>query len=157
MGWLAGVVLCVPVRDGEALAAAAQSGGSVPEAMEDAAFSPPGEADTGWERWERVGRMRLPEKTRSVDLPVRWAIRFFQKVVSPVDGPSCEFTPSCSSYGIQAVRKHGLLLGIGMTTERIVRNHQPDNPLRYPVVERQGEFYYLDPVESNDFWWADGP
>jgi uncharacterized protein len=101
--------------------------------------------------------MHLPEKTRSHEVPVRWTIRFFQRFVSPVDGPSCDFSPTCSAYGLQAIRKHGLLLGIPMTTERIVRNHHPDNPLRYPVVERHGELYYLDPVESNDFWWAGDP
>jgi hypothetical protein len=39
----------------------------------------------------------------------------------------------------------------------MVRNHHPDNPRRYPLVERQGEIYYLDPVESNDFWWVAEP
>jgi len=96
--------------------------------------------------------MSLPGKTHSVYLPALWMIRLFQKVVSPVDGPSCDFTPSCSSYGLQAIRRHGLILGIPMTTERIVRNHHPDNPRRYPLVEHHGEIYYLDPVESNDFW-----
>jgi len=115
------------------------------------------EPDTGWERWERVSRRTLQEKRRSVTYPAIWMIRLFQRFVSPVDGPSCDFTPSCSSYGLQAVRKHGLFLGVPMAAERIVRNHRPDNLLRYPLVEREGGMYYLDPVESNDFWWATGP
>ncbi len=116
-----------------------------------------GRDEAEWERWEHVSRTPLPEKTRSIFLPALWMIRLFQIFVSPVDGPSCDFTPTCSSYGLQAVRKHGLILGVPMTTERIVRNHHPDNPLRYPLEEREGELYYLDPVENNDFWRATGP
>jgi len=85
-----------------------------------------------------------------------WWIRVFQKVVSPVDGPSCSFSPSCSTYGGQAIRKHGLWRGIPMTAERLMRDHRPHNPDRYPLVERDGDLYYQDPVEANDFWWSGG-
>jgi len=135
-------------RTSAALSGAPAETGPEPAAMR--------EGPSGWERWERVAERPLPEKTRSISYPALWLIRFFQKVVSPVDGPSCDFTPSCSRYGQEAIRRHGVLLGIPMATERIVRNHHPDNPRRYPLVEHDGEIYYSDPVEANDFWWAPG-
>jgi putative component of membrane protein insertase Oxa1/YidC/SpoIIIJ protein YidD len=154
--WFLAAGLPGPVLGTEPDGASSQPFG--PEPAVDGGPGPnrPAEERAGWDRWERVARKPLPDKTRSVLLPVRWAIRFFQEVVSPVDGPSCDFTPSCSAYGLEAVRKHGVL-GIPMATERIVRNHRPDNPIRYPLVEREGDLYYLDPVESNDFWWVSDP
>ena len=34
-------------------------------------------------------------------------IRFYQKFISPLTPPSCRFTPTCSQYAIEALRKHG--------------------------------------------------
>jgi putative membrane protein insertion efficiency factor len=80
-------------------------------------------------------------------------IRFFQKYISPVDGPSCSFYPTCSSYGMEAIKKQGVLIGIPMTAERIMRNHRVDNPDRYRLIEISGTPYQYDPIEANDFWW----
>ena len=91
--------------------------------------------------------------SRFLEVPAIALIHFFQQYVSPVDGPSCSFYPTCSSYGLESIRKHGLLLGIPMTAERIIRNHRPDDPDRYSVIEISGTPYYGDPVEANDFWW----
>lgn len=145
-----------PGRSGELEAAASNGDGP---AGTHGPGEPGGAGDEAsrWRRWERVASRPLPGKTPSISLPALWLIRFFQKVVSPVDGPSCDFTPSCSRYGLEAIRRNGLLLGIPMTTERIVRNHHPDNPRRYPLVERDGGIYHLDPVEANDFWWRSDP
>lgn len=55
-------------------------------------------------------------------------IRFFQKFISPQSGPSCKFSPTCSSYGRQSVQKHGAWWGSLLAGERIIRcnpfNHQ---------------------------------
>jgi len=40
-----------------------------------------------------------------------------------------------------------------MTAERIIRDHSPGNPDRYPLIESDGRLFYVDPVEANDFWW----
>ena len=34
-------------------------------------------------------------------------VRFYQKCISPFTPPSCRFTPTCSEYARQALRKHG--------------------------------------------------
>ena len=37
--------------------------------------------------------------------------RFFQKWISPIDGPRCSFSPTCSQFGYEAVHDHGPVLG----------------------------------------------
>ena len=47
-----------------------------------------------------------------------WQISF--SVVLP---PSCRFSPSCSHYGIEALRRHGLFAGLWLTVRRVGRCH----------------------------------
>jgi len=48
-------------------------------------------------------------------------IKFYQYVVSPLLGPKCRFTPTCSQYAVEALKKHGLLKGGWLTVKRISR------------------------------------
>ena len=41
--------------------------------------------------------------------------------------PRCRFYPSCSTYALQALRKHGALRGTWLATRRVLRCH-PWNP-----------------------------
>jgi putative membrane protein insertion efficiency factor len=50
-------------------------------------------------------------------------IRFYQGAISPYLMPSCRFTPSCSVYGIEAIRKHGPFRGSWLAIKRIGRCH----------------------------------
>lgn len=50
-------------------------------------------------------------------------IRFYQLTLSQVFPSSCRFTPSCSTYGYQAIEKYGLLRGSVMAVKRIGRCH----------------------------------
>lgn len=51
------------------------------------------------------------------------AVRVYQMGVSPMFGPTCRFTPSCSAYFIQAVQKYGALKGSLRGIWRICRCH----------------------------------
>ena len=48
-------------------------------------------------------------------------IRFYQKYISPLTPPTCRFTPSCSQYAIEAIRKHGPFKGFALAVWRILR------------------------------------
>jgi hypothetical protein len=50
-------------------------------------------------------------------------IRFYQKFISPLTPPSCRFTPTCSQYAIEALRKHGPFKGMYLAIRRILRCH----------------------------------
>ena len=50
-------------------------------------------------------------------------IRLYQMLLSPLLGAHCRFTPTCSQYGIEAIRKHGALRGLWLTVRRIARCH----------------------------------
>jgi putative membrane protein insertion efficiency factor len=49
------------------------------------------------------------------------SIRFYQKYLSPLKPPVCRFSPTCSSYGIEAIKVHGLIKGVILTSWRILR------------------------------------
>ncbi len=48
-------------------------------------------------------------------------IRFYQKYISPLTPATCRFTPSCSHYAIEAIRKHGPFKGLALAVWRILR------------------------------------
>lgn len=52
---------------------------------------------------------------------VVWLIKFYQKLISPLLGPSCGHTPTCSNYAIEAIRLHGLFFGSWLAFKRILR------------------------------------
>lgn len=48
-------------------------------------------------------------------------IRLYQLLLSPIMGNACRFYPTCSSYGIEAIEKHGAIKGSYLTIKRIGR------------------------------------
>ena len=56
------------------------------------------------------------------------AIRFYQKYISPAKGySSCRFRPTCSSYAVEALQKHGALKGSLLTIRRLLKCHPLHN------------------------------
>lgn len=49
------------------------------------------------------------------------SIRFYQKHISPKTSPSCRYHPTCSTYALEAIEKHGAIKGTIMGTARIIR------------------------------------
>jgi len=50
-----------------------------------------------------------------------WLIKGYQRFVAPLLGPCCRFTPSCSAYAAQSLKKYGLLKGVGKAIWRLLR------------------------------------
>ena len=48
-------------------------------------------------------------------------VRLYQKFISPLKPASCRFTPTCSSYAIEAFQKRGFFIGFALTAWRILR------------------------------------
>ncbi len=50
-------------------------------------------------------------------------VRLYQIFLSPLLGRNCRFTPTCSAYFIEAVKKYGVLRGFWKGVKRICRCH----------------------------------
>lgn len=50
-------------------------------------------------------------------------IKIYQLCISPFTPPSCRFTPTCSTYALQALKKHGLFKGGWLAAKRIAKCH----------------------------------
>lgn len=61
-------------------------------------------------------------------------IRFYQNYISPLSGSTCHYSPTCSRYTAEAIRSFGLLKGMVMGMDRLIRCHpgQREYPLDLP-------------------------
>lgn len=50
-------------------------------------------------------------------------IQFYQKVISPLKPPTCRFYPTCSHYGLEAIKRFGAIKGGWLTIKRISKCH----------------------------------
>jgi putative component of membrane protein insertase Oxa1/YidC/SpoIIIJ protein YidD len=79
-------------------------------------------------------------------------IHFFRHYLSRADGNRCPMTPSCSSYALTAIERHGALLGWIMACDRLMRCGRDELTHSPSVITRHG-VRCRDTVENNDFWW----
>ena len=54
-------------------------------------------------------------------IPFIVLIRIYRIFISPLLGSNCRHTPTCSEYGIIALKKHGVFKGTFLTTKRIIK------------------------------------
>ncbi|RYD59543.1 MAG: membrane protein insertion efficiency factor YidD [Sphingobacteriales bacterium] len=52
-----------------------------------------------------------------------WLIRAYQAFISPLLGAKCRYTPTCSAYGLEAVKKHGPWKGGRLALKRFLSCH----------------------------------
>lgn len=50
-------------------------------------------------------------------------LKLYQLVISPMEGPTCRYYPSCSQYAVIAVQRHGALRGGWLAVRRLGRCH----------------------------------
>ena len=60
---------------------------------------------------------------RVLGLPLIALIKLYQWIISPALGPRCRFTPSCSNYAVEALKKYGIFKGTWLSLRRISRCH----------------------------------
>ncbi len=46
-------------------------------------------------------------------------VKIYQWTISPMIGPSCRYTPTCSTYSIEALKKYGPIKGFWLSIKRI--------------------------------------
>lgn len=60
---------------------------------------------------------------RIIQLPAKFLIlliRIYQITLSPFIGRNCRYIPTCSNYGIEAIKKYGAIKGGWLTIKRIL-------------------------------------
>lgn len=55
--------------------------------------------------------------------PLIFLVRFYQYILSPLMPATCRYQPTCSSYMIEALKKHGPFYGLFLGLKRIGRCH----------------------------------
>lgn len=64
--------------------------------------------------------MRLWDLPAKGIMGILWA---YKNLISPVLPRACRFEPTCSEYAMGALKRHGLLRGVGLAVKRVLRCH----------------------------------
>jgi len=72
---------------------------------------------------EPVNKSKFQKIMIILAFPFILLIRFYQMFISPVLPPSCRYTPTCSTYTLEALKKYGLLKGGYLGIKRILSCH----------------------------------
>ncbi|AGF47302.1 conserved hypothetical protein of the DUF37 family [Candidatus Kinetoplastibacterium desouzaii TCC079E] len=64
-------------------------------------------------------------------------IKLYQYLLSPLIGTQCRFTPSCSCYAIEAIKKHGMFSAVLLIVFRILRCNPLCSGGNDPVPSKQ--------------------
>ncbi|HHH47319.1 MAG TPA: membrane protein insertion efficiency factor YidD [Gammaproteobacteria bacterium] len=64
-------------------------------------------------------------------------IQAYRYLLSPLLGPHCRYYPSCSSYAVTALERHGVLRGGSLAVKRLCRCHPWHEGGFDPVPEKK--------------------
>lgn len=67
---------------------------------------------------------------------VLWALRWYKRAVSPTLPPACRYVPTCSEYAMEAIERHGLVIGTYLGVRRVLSCHPFSRGGYDPVPER---------------------
>lgn len=91
------------------------------------------------------GPAPVPE-TSSLALGLRSLVTAYRVHVSPLTSGRCGFFPSCSTYGLEALRRRGALEGAVLIGDRLTRCNIFKGPRDYTLLPG-GKLW--DPLEDN--------
>lgn len=66
-------------------------------------------------------------------------VKFYRKFISPLKRPSCIYTPTCSSYALEALERYGFFKGGYLSLKRILRCHPFSDGGFDPVPNKEEE------------------
>lgn len=75
--------------------------------------------------------------TKIIAIPFIWLVRFYQAAISPYTPSSCRYTPTCSSYTVEALKKHGIFRGGWLAIKRIASCNPWGGSGYDPVPEKE--------------------
>ena len=86
-----------------------------------------------------------PQETSELKLVATGLIRFYQKFISSQDGPTCGFHPTCSRFGMECIQKYGMVRGLLLTADRLIRcnGSQWQHYHKDSITDK-----YIDPVSD---------
>ncbi len=84
-----------------------------------------------------------PWETSELKLAATGLIRLYQKFISSQDSPACNFHPTCSRFGMACVQEYGVVRGILLAADRLLRCNGSQSQ-HYHKDSVTGK--YIDPV-----------
>jgi putative membrane protein insertion efficiency factor len=90
-----------------------------------------------------------PQETSELKLAATGLIRLYQKFISSQDGPTCNFVPSCSRFGMACIQEYGMLRGFLLTSDRLLRCNGSESRHHHKDVTT-GK--HIDPVSDYAAW-----
>ncbi|MEC7754008.1 MAG: membrane protein insertion efficiency factor YidD [Bacteroidota bacterium] len=69
-------------------------------------------------------------------------VKVYQYAISPMLGANCRYSPTCSSYTVQAIKEWGPLRGSWMGLRRFSRCHPWGSHGYDPVPKREGQRWF---------------
>lgn len=74
------------------------------------------------------------------------SVSLYKFFISDLDGDNCAFTPSCSSFFVEAVDESGFIPGLLMFADRLTRDFNPTGRNENYPLKLNGK--YSDPVSD---------
>jgi len=105
---------------------------------------------SAWQPWEQPTTSQQQTVEKISLNPLKQGVLFFQRYISVVDSPRCPMYPTCSAYALEALDKHGPILGSFLTVDRLLHESNPIEH-KHPLTVYESQRFY-DPLSANDFW-----
>lgn len=74
-----------------------------------------------------------------IGFPVILVVKIYQLFISPLFPPTCRYTPTCSTYMIEALKIWGPIKGTWLGVKRIASCHPKGGHGYDPVPKREGK------------------
>ena len=72
-------------------------------------------------QWREYWHKSLKGLKAVLAFPFIVLVKFYQLCISPFTPSACRYTPTCSQYAVEALRKHGPFKGLWLAVKRILR------------------------------------
>ena len=88
----------------------------------------------------------LLDESSEIKLTALWTIRLYKNFISSQhDHRMCNFIPSCSSFGVDALKHQGIVKGGLLTSDRLQRCNNLDN---WKYVKEESTNRMIDPISN---------